>query len=145
MLGDILSDDSAWGSIVQTGNVKGKVLSPVTPSQTRGMVLQLVTLQLCNYLILNRILPKLDAYARDLDVEGVVLGCGKGGDTMDICFSMTQVLEKARDRMNAGAVAIADVRKCHDEVHWGQALAGALRRGFEHDDAVALLRLHRLP
>ena len=62
--------------------------------------------------ILARILPKMNTFSQSHGLHGVVLGCGKGGDTMDITFTMAQVLEKARDRMNAGAIAIADIRKC---------------------------------
>ena len=121
LIGDTLSDDSRWDGLVQTGIIKGKIRSPVKASETRGLVPQLVVLQLCNNIVLNRIQPKMNEFSREHGLHGVVLGCGKGGDTMDITFSMSQILEKARDRMSAGAVAMADVRKCHDELPWGQA------------------------
>ena len=115
------------------------------PDQTRGLIPQLSFLYVCHNVLLNRITPKLDSWAQERGIGGLVLGCGKGGQTMDINFSMCQLLEKARDRFNSGAICQGDILKCHDFIPWGGALKSFLRRDVEVAIAVALIRLHRCP
>ena len=145
LISSVMSSDLLWTSISQGGVVKGKMRSPVRPSETRGMVPQLSFLQIANQIVLAHMNSKLDDFSELHGLQDVVLGMGKGGQTRDVTFFMSQVLEKARDDFNNGALAIADIRKCHDELPWASAFQGALRRGISKDDASAFLRLHRLP
>ena len=140
-----LSSDDVLERLSLTCFVKGKARGSVTPDQTRGLIPQLSFLYVCHNVLLNRINPKLDLWASEQGVGGLVLGCGKGGQTMDINFSMCQLLEKARDRFNSGAICQGDILKCNDFIPWGGALKSLLRRGIEVAIAVALIRLHRCP
>ena len=106
-------------------------------------------MQIASQVVLAHLSPKMDEWSERHGLSGVVLGTGKGGQTRDVTFFVTQVLEKARDNFNKGALAVADIRKCHDELPWAAAFQaafqGALRRGISKDDACAFLRLHRMP
>ena len=86
--------------------------------------------------------PFVEACSSDRGVKTILLGSGKGSQTQDVTFTASQVLEKARDRHNAGAVAQADIQKFHDCVPWGFVLKGLLGRGIPQGWARAALRLH---
>ena len=68
-----------------------------------------------------------------------------GGQPADIAFCAAQVLEKARDRRNEGAIAQADIATYHDVVKWSTTCSGLLRRGIARNWVSACLRLHRCP
>ena len=133
LLSCLLSSDTPWEDVCLLGFVKGKRKGSVTPGETRGLLPQTTLLQLSNKLVLNKLRSHLDVWAESVGVAGRILGSGKGAQTRDINFCASQVLEKGRDRFNAAAVAIGDIRKCHDEVPWGACLRGLLRRGIPQD------------
>ena len=87
----------------------------------------------------------LDAESARKGLNVLVSGGSRGSQTQDITFTMAQVLEKARDRHDAGAIAQADIEKFHDHVPWGFTLKGLLSRGISEAWARAALRLHRCP
>ena len=73
------------------------------------------------------------------------MGCGKGAQTRDMLFCLSQSLEKGRDRLNACAVAMGVIKKCHDVIPWGAAMRGFLNRGISSSIASAVLRVMRCP
>jgi hypothetical protein len=141
----LLSSDDEWEHVVVEGFVKGKERGLIPMSKTRGLLPQTVLLNILNRIVMGRISPHLDAASERLGVKNIILGGGKGSQPQDITFATAQVLEKGRDRMNAGAVAQSDIEKFHDRVPWGFTLKGLLSRQVPEAWARAALRLHRCP
>ena len=94
---------------------------------------------------MSRIQHLLNSWSDREGVRHVILGVGKGGQTRDVNFTLSQCLEKGRDRFGACAIAIGDIAKCHDQLPWGACLRGFLRRGLSIMDASAIFRVIRCP
>ena len=62
----------------------------------------------------------LDAWSRHRDLEDLILASGTCGHNRDFSLCTSQVLEEGRDRFNAATVALGDIRKCQDEIAWGE-------------------------
>ena len=141
----LLSSDSEWHDVSLTGVAKAKRRGTILPSETHGILPQTWLTQMLNKLVLNKVLPICDAWSVREGLKHLVLGVGKGAQTRDAVFSISQALEKGRDRHNACAVVLADIRKCHDELSWGAGLLALRDRGVDMNVARAFFRLHRLP
>ena len=145
LLAKTMASDAAMSDISLVGFVKAKLRGVITADKTRGLVPQLALLQIMDRIVQKRVTPTLDTFSFDRSTKGLLLGSGKGGQTRDVVFCASQVLEKGRDRFNSAAVALGDIRKCYDELPWGHILKGFLRRNVAPSDAIALLRCHRCP
>ena len=145
LAGKLLSSDEGWENMSIQGFVKGKARGPIPVSKTRGLLPQTVLLNILNKLVMGRLGPTLDAESVRRGVNALVSGGSRGSQTRDITFTIAQVLEKARDRHDGGAVAQTDIEKFHDHVPWGFVLKGLLSRGISDAWARAALRLHRCP
>ena len=95
--------------------------------------------------ICSRLEHLLNTYAENHCIRDSILGAGGGGQPLDIGFTISQVLEKGRDRHNCAAVCQADIASYHDCIAWGMTLRGLLIREVPRELAVAALMLHRCP
>lgn len=142
---DLLGSDVGWDGIEIQGFVKGKVRSKIDISKTRGLLPQPCILKVLNAVVNVVVGPQVDAWSQSNGISSFVLGSSKGGQPADIAFCAAQVLEKARDRRNEGAIAQADIATYHDVVKWSTTCSGLLRRGIARNWVSACLRLHRCP
>ena len=145
LISQLVSSPSALRDLTLVGVAKGKKRGVIGATDTRGIFPQLALLQLAHRVFMNRWKPAMDNWSQEHNLRGLVLGAGPGGQTRDMIFTISQVLEKGRDRLNNSCVCLGDIRKCHDELPWGSILQGSIRRGIDKNDVVALLRLHVLP
>ena len=140
-----LASDANVSELRLVGFVKAKARGVITADKTRGLVPQLSLLQIMYRVLQKRVTPSLDDFSRERSMKGLLWDNGNGCQTRDVIFCASQVLKKGRDRFNSAAVALGDIRKCYDELPWGNVLRGLLRRSVALSDAIALLRCHRCP
>ena len=127
LIATTLASDATMSDLGLVGFVKAKLRGVITADKTRGLVPQLAFLQIMDSIVQKRVTPALDTFSRDRSIKCLLLGSGKGGQTRDVVFCASQVLEKGRDRFNSAAVALGDIRKCYDELSWGYILKGFYR------------------
>ena len=99
LIAKLVSSDAQMSELSLLGVVKAKLRGSITPDKTRGLVPQLCLLQITHNILLNRMSSALNAWSREREMKGLVLGSGKGGQTRDLLFCVSQALEKGRDRL----------------------------------------------
>ena len=77
--------------------VKGKVRGTLSTTDTRGLIPQPSVLEIASRVLMHKMNACLDARSEREGVRMSVLGCGKGSQTRDMLFSLSQALEKGRD------------------------------------------------
>ena len=141
----MLSHDACMGQMSLSSFVKGKVSVVVAVGDTRGLAVQACLLELVSRIVINKVQDSLDVWSEREGVAGFVLGCGKGSQSRDVSWNLSQALEKGRDRIDKASVASADIEKCHECLPWGTSFQGFLRRGIPLLDVSAIFRILRCP
>ena len=144
-LREALGRDDFWSNVVFTGNVGNKATTLSSVSETRATVPQPVLAQLGHAVIAECLEDKLNDFSRIHQLDGLVLGVGRGGQVQDIFTAASQVLEVGRDRHDRAAIAIADIKAHHDTVRYSSLAAGLLHRNIPLPIVSAAIRLHRMP
>ena len=145
VLSGMLSHDVLMSQLGLSGTVKGKERGIVGVEETRGLAAQPCLLELASRVMISRVQEPLDVWSKREGLVGFVMGCGKGAQTRDVSWNLSQALEKGRDRHNDAAVASGDIEKCHDRLAWSAAIRGFLRRGISLSHAAAIFRIMRCP
>ena len=114
---------------VHSGFCEGEERRGVPLSKTRGLLPQIVLLNILKRVVMARSALTLCGESSRRGFDVLLLGGARGSEPQDIIFAIAQVLETARDRYDAGAVAQADIEKFHDNVSWGYVLKDLLSRG----------------
>ena len=141
----VLSSDS-WASQLKThGRVRCKVAGSSKVSDSRGILPMERLAELCHRLWISKCSSILQAFSKRNQTDCLMLGSGRGSGTAEVSFAQMLVLEKGRDRHNAGGIAQADIKQHHDSVPWGATVRGLVSAGVELSWASAGIRLHRCP
>ena len=106
-------------------------LGSVPVKKTRGISPQSTLLRVVTNLAISNILPHVDAFSVEHELQHRVLGGSRGGQILDIVSCCQQALELGRDDRDRAAMGQMAIRTYHDastaDRYWRHSLAAAFR------------------
>ena len=137
------SDEKSVIALQEQGYVKQKENGGKNVQRLRALIPNSTILRLLSNIVRTKILPKVDEFSCEHEMNTRVLGGGRGGQPLDIIATAQMVLQIGRDNDDKAAIGQLDIRNYHDSFDRLEVYKSLRRRSIPSVWCCAAVRLQR--